>query len=151
MNARDRPRRAWVTLLTRSSYLPGVLLLHYSLLRVKSAYPLIVLVTPSLSVSSVAALRTLNIIVEEVQPLRPLVPVHIVAERFADTWDKLRAFGLDLERAVMVDGDMLLVQNMDDLFEMELPANGAGIAANHGTLVRVRLLSRHIISQTVPL
>jgi hypothetical protein len=132
MRPEDGSRRAWVTLLTRPSYLPGVLVLHYSLQRVKSAYPLIVLITPTLPSSSVAAMRALGIQVEQVEPLRPLVPVSIVAERFADTWDKLRAFGLDLDRAVMIDGDMLLLQNMDDLFDMELPADGTGIAANHG-------------------
>jgi hypothetical protein len=73
--------RSWVTLLTRASYLPGVLLLHYSLQRVKSAYPLVVLVTDSLEPSAIDALRALEVTVVLVEPLLPLVPVNIVAER----------------------------------------------------------------------
>lgn len=89
------PRHAWATLLTRSSYLPGVILLAYSLQRVKSAYPLIVLVTSSLPSESVHALKDLNLKIQYVEPLRPKMQVSIVAERFADTWDKLRVFGLE--------------------------------------------------------
>lgn len=89
------PQRAWVTLLTRSSYLPGVILLAHSLRRVKSAYPLIVLVTESLSPDSMTALKEIELEVRRVEPLRPKTTVSVVAERFADTWDKLRVFGLE--------------------------------------------------------
>lgn len=125
--------RAWVTLLTRASYLPGVLLLHYSLQRVKSAYPLVVIATPSLESSAIDALRALAIDVVPIEPLLPLVPVTVIAERFQDTWSKLRACGLPgYERIGLIDGDMLLFQNMDDLLEAPLPAGWA--AAVHTCL-----------------
>jgi inositol 3-alpha-galactosyltransferase len=143
------PRYAWATLLTRPSYLPGALLLAHSLRRVRSAYPLVVLATPSLPASAVAALTQLGVEVQHVAPLRPAMPVSVVAERFADTWDKLRAFGMegyevptlpslldafaDLtkpQRVVLIDGDMLVLQNMDDLFTLPLPGTD-WIAANH--------------------
>jgi inositol 3-alpha-galactosyltransferase len=125
--------RAWVTLLTRASYLPGVLLLHYSLQRVRSIYPLVVLATPSLEPSAIAALRALSIEIIEVAPLRPAVPVSLIAERFADTWDKLRALGLPgYERVGLIDGDMLLLRNMDDALAAPLPADW--IAAAHACI-----------------
>ncbi|KAG8428751.1 hypothetical protein J3459_002439 [Metarhizium acridum] len=38
--------KAWVTLITNESYLPGLLTLNHSLRTVKSAYPLVALYTP---------------------------------------------------------------------------------------------------------
>jgi inositol 3-alpha-galactosyltransferase len=115
-------RGAWATLLTRASYLPGVILLHYSLQRVKSAYPLLVYITPSLEDSAVNALNRLGIAVIRIKPLLPLVPVNVIASRFEDTWSKLRVFGFEgYDRIGMIDGDMLLFQNMDDVLTMPLP------------------------------
>jgi inositol 3-alpha-galactosyltransferase len=124
---------AWATLLTRASYLPGVILLHHSLKKVGSAYPLIVLYTPSLESTAVDALKALGIELISTEPLRPKVPVSVVAERFADTWDKLRVFELTgYDRLVLIDGDMVLFRSMDDLFDMDLPEGW--IAANHTCL-----------------
>jgi len=126
----DEQKKAWVVLLTRSNYLAATILLHYSLQRLKSKYPLYVLVTPTLPQSSKQALKDAGCPLIEVDVLRPQVEVSVVAERFADTWDKLRAFGLEgFDRVVMLDADMLIMQNMDELFEMELPRDW--IAANH--------------------
>jgi hypothetical protein len=86
--------KAWVVLLTRSNYLAATILLDYSLKRVKSKYPLYVLITPSLPESSVQALKDAGCKIINVDVLRPQVEVSVVAARFADTWDKLRAFGL---------------------------------------------------------
>lgn len=87
--------KAWVVLLTRSNYLAATILLDYSLKRVKSRYPLHVLITPSLPKSSVKALQDAGCDIIKVDVLRPQVEVSVVAARFTDTWDKLRAFGLE--------------------------------------------------------
>ena len=88
-------QKAWVVLLTRSNYLAATILLDYSLKRVKSKYPLHVLVTPTLPQSSVQALKDAGCKIINVDVLRPQVEVSVVAARFTDTWDKLRAFGLE--------------------------------------------------------
>jgi len=126
-----RVNGAYVALLTRDSYLPGVVLLHRSMQRVNSRYPLLVMFTPSLPRASVEVMKALGILTQEIPYLLPREKVSIIAERFADTWTKLRTFEMDqYERVVMIDADMMLLQNMDELFEMNLPNDW--IAANHG-------------------
>jgi hypothetical protein len=85
-------KAAYVTLLTRDSYLPGALTLHYTLKLVQSQYPLVILFTPSLPQRTREALIRRNIQLREIQPLQP-EDGHVLAkddERFADTWSKLR-------------------------------------------------------------
>lgn len=84
---------AYVTLLTRISYLPGVLVLHHGLRAVESKYPLVVMVTPSLPRSARDVLRKQGIKLREVEMLQPEEGVHVLAGhdvRFGDTWTKLR-------------------------------------------------------------
>ncbi|KAL9064766.1 MAG: hypothetical protein Q9161_008655, partial [Pseudevernia consocians] len=79
------PKFAWVTLLTRPSYLPGVI---------------------------------------------TLASTTLIAARFEDTWTKLRAFQLtSYQTCVFLDADITIYKNMDEIFELELPADD-WIAAN---------------------
>jgi len=90
------PGCAYVTLLTKSSYLAGVLVLNHSLRQVDAGYPLVVMVTPSLPEEARGLLRNCAIRTREVASLYPPVQ-HTLADhdsRFADTWTKLRAFEL---------------------------------------------------------
>jgi inositol 3-alpha-galactosyltransferase len=125
---------AWVTLLTRQSYLPGVILLAYSLRKHGSKYPLIVQITESAQ-ESINVLKSEgqdgSLLINIVEPILPARPVNLVAERFADTWTKLRAFQLvEYERVIFLDADILIMQNMDELFNFGLPEDD-WIAANH--------------------
>lgn len=135
--AATSPKRAWVTLLTRASYLPGVITLAYTLRKHASAYPLVVLITPSLPERSLRALELESqhnplVVVHPVEPLLPSGPVTLIAARFEDTWTKLRAFELTTyDRCVFLDADITIYKNMDDVFETPLPAPD-WIAANHG-------------------
>lgn len=85
-------KAAYVTLLTKDSYLPGALTLEQSLKIVQSRYPLVVLVTPTLPTRTRDALSRRKIQFREVQPLQPDNGPAIAGydERFADTWSKLR-------------------------------------------------------------
>lgn len=87
--------RAWVVVLTSSWYLPGVIVLAYSLRKVRSKYSLIVAVTASLSQEAVNALVQFGLDVRLVEPLRPRTKVSVVAHRFEDTWTKLVVFGFE--------------------------------------------------------
>jgi len=86
---------AWIVLLTRPSYLPGVILLGHSLKKVGSKYPLVVAVTPSLPQYAVDALLDSGLQVKNIQPIAPKNRVDVVAERFEDTWTKLAVFGFE--------------------------------------------------------
>lgn len=87
------PNGAYVTLLTKTSYLPGTLVLDYGLRAVDSKYPLVVMITPSLPEEARTVLEKRGIKTREVQTLQPEEGVHSLAAhdvRFADTWTKLR-------------------------------------------------------------
>jgi hypothetical protein len=93
---------AYVTfLLTSPSYLPGILLLAHTLRHptteptARSAYPLIVAVNPALPGDCVKALEKAGVRVRRVEPLVPRGRVTTIAERFVDTWTKLRVWGME--------------------------------------------------------
>ena len=94
------PRRCWTTLVTRSSYIPGALLLAHSLHRHGTEYSLVLLYTPtSLSPQSIELLRVearLNPVLRlrETTHLLPPRKVDVISTRFEDTWTKLRCFSL---------------------------------------------------------
>ena len=90
---------AYVTLLTKSSYLAGVLVLDYSLRAVKAGYPLVVMITPSLPQQARNMLHKRSIRTIEVSSLSPPAR-HTLAShdaRFLDTWTKLRCGGRFVE------------------------------------------------------
>ncbi|WVW83217.1 hypothetical protein I302_105235 [Kwoniella bestiolae CBS 10118] len=113
---------AWVVfLLSTPSYLPGILVLAYTLRKYHSKYPLIVAVNPSLPLDAIRALEGYGLEVRVVQPLIPRGEIHLIAERFVDTWTKAAVFGFDdYDRVCLIDGDMMLRQNMDELFNIPL-------------------------------
>ncbi|KAF8973912.1 nucleotide-diphospho-sugar transferase [Flammula alnicola] len=124
---------AYVTLLTTTSYLAGVLVLDHCLRAVNSKYPLVVMVTPSLPEDVRAVLRKRPIPTREVEWLQPPTgthTLHVHDARFADTWTKLRGFELvEYNRIVLLDSDMIVLKNMDELMFLDLPQDH--IAAVH--------------------
>lgn len=133
------PKIAWVTLVTKASYLPGFVLLAYSLKKHNSKYPLIVLTTASLPDALIPSLEeecslsnSIHLRVSSLAPPSQNLPPSLIAARFADTWTKLRVFELHrhgCEKLVFLDADMLVRRNMDELFDVPLPKNW--LAANH--------------------
>ncbi|KAK8133364.1 nucleotide-diphospho-sugar transferase [Apiospora sp. TS-2023a] len=134
-------RYAYVTLITRASYLAGVVLLADTLRRHGSRHPLIVLYTPKLSADAVRALELeasrQNLILRKCEYLLPPgdTKITLIAQRFEDTWTKLRVFELcvDFDVVCYLDADMAIFnRNMDTIFEKverELPEEWLG--ANH--------------------
>ena len=95
------PSAAYATLLTTPAYLPGVLVLHACLVAVGSKYPLVAMVTPSLSSEARDVVARRGIIIRDIDHLYPTEGTHKLAEhdaRFADTWTKLRYVTLRWER-----------------------------------------------------
>lgn len=112
----------WTTLITNAAYLPGVLTLEYSLRRSGSKYPLVVLYTDSFPPEGHAALDARGILKRHVTYLLPAMHKDYANDvRFYDCWSKLASFSLvEYERVIQLDGDMLVLQNMDELMDLEL-------------------------------
>ncbi|GAA5963268.1 hypothetical protein JCM3765_005782 [Sporobolomyces pararoseus] len=143
--------KAWVTLLTKTSYLQGCLVLHHSLQRVKSKYPLVVFATPELPEEARSILQRKGIRVRDIKYIDPPKQGKELDEhdqRFADTWTKLRCFEMtEYERVVMLDSDMIVTRNMDEL--MDLPLEAGWIAAAHACTCNPKKLS-HYPSDWIP-
>ncbi|KAI0318474.1 nucleotide-diphospho-sugar transferase [Amylostereum chailletii] len=142
---------AFVTLITKDEYLPGALVVHAGMVKVKSKYPFVALVTPTLSEDARGVLERRGVLVHEVSSLIPpdgTKPSDHDA-RFADTWTKLRAFELEeYKRVVMLDSDMLVRRNIDDLMELkDLPDDW--IAAAHACTCNPRGL-KHYPADWIP-
>ncbi|KAG5718848.1 hypothetical protein E4T56_gene6329 [Termitomyces sp. T112] len=144
-------KAAYVTLLTKTSYLAGTLVLDHGLRAVASKYPLVVMVTPSLPLEARDVLRMRGILTREVDSLQPREGSHSLAAhdaRFADTWTKLRGFELiEYDRIVLLDCDMIVLKNMDDLMNIELARDH--IAAVHVCACNPRKL-KHYPADWIP-
>ena len=115
--------KAWAALLTHPSYVVGVRALRASLERVGSAYPLVVAVTDGIGPDDRALLEADGCLLREVEPLRPPsgLPDSYANARFAEVWTKLGVWRLtEFERLVVLDADMLVTQDMDELFDLAL-------------------------------
>lgn len=130
---------AYTTLITKSSYLAGVIVLAYSMQKQGCKYPLVVYYPKSLAESSVKALKNeskrLNLVLRETEMLLPKdnANITLIAERFGDTWTKLRVFDifeLGYEKVCYLDADMIVAKNMDEVFNIELPGQD-WLGANH--------------------
>lgn len=93
----DQTNQVYATLLTNINYLPGVLLLAFSLEKVQSRYALVILVIPGLPKDALAVLEEAKLEVIEVEWLEPRRKGALDGHdaRFADTWTKLAVFGVD--------------------------------------------------------
>ncbi|EPQ60695.1 nucleotide-diphospho-sugar transferase [Gloeophyllum trabeum ATCC 11539] len=145
------PRAAYVSLVTKTEYLPGILVVDHCLKSVGSRYPLVVMVTPTLPEEARNVLARRGIAMREVERLSPRAGSHKLAAhdaRFDDTWTKLRAFSLiEYERVVLMDSDMIVRRNMDELMTLDLPRGW--IAAAHACACNPRKL-KHYPSDWIP-
>jgi glycogenin glucosyltransferase len=113
-------KHAYVTLICNGgSYEPGVEALGRSLHAVRAAAPLVLLATPDVPEEVTARLASTGWEVRRVEPLdNPLHERELLFARFRCTFTKLRAFGLeDIEKAVFLDADTLVLKNIDELFD----------------------------------
>ncbi|KAJ5895200.1 hypothetical protein N7495_006891 [Penicillium taxi] len=135
----SHPKKVWTTLITNTAYLSGLLTLDYSLKKVGSKYPLVVLYTDTFPIEGHQALDSRGILKQHVPYLLPSVSKDYTNDpRFYDCWSKLTPFSLvEYDRVVQLDSDMMVLQNMDELMEIELdPPELAGtgnrvFAASH--------------------
>jgi len=113
-------RCAYVTTLCGGdAYLPGVEVLGRSLLASGTREPRLVMVTADVSVDARDRLRAQGWDIVEVDPIEsPSSETTRLYPRFANTFTKLRAFGLlNASKIVLLDADTVVLRNVDDLFE----------------------------------
>ncbi|KAM3967781.1 uncharacterized protein ACR2FA_011318 isoform 2-T3 [Aphomia sociella] len=115
--------RAWVTLATNDSYGLGALVLVHSLRRVNSAYPSVVLITPSVTEPMRDRLRAVyaEVVIVDVLDSRDAAHLALLQRpELGITFTKIHCWGLtQYEKCVFLDADTLIVQNCDELFERE--------------------------------
>ena len=115
--------RAYVTLLSSKNYLPGVVVLHRSLMVSESRYPLYCMLSVSIDEETEQILEREGI--RCIRLLHSAVTGNInpVGQGFSPwnyTFDKLLIWGLtQFEKIVFLDCDMLILRNIDGLFEHE--------------------------------
>ena len=121
--------KAYITLLSTCSYLPGVIVLHDSVRRTQSLYPFWVAVSSTISQQIIDKLtaRGMNV-------LRLPLPIDIPkafkeeSGHWGNTFDKIHLFGLTkFSKLIYLDSDMIVLKNIDTLFEKaHLSAVAAG-------------------------
>ncbi|KAI5820230.1 nucleotide-diphospho-sugar transferase [Pyronema omphalodes] len=144
--------KAWVTLITNTKYLSGLLTLEYSLRAVGSKYPLVALYTSTFPAEGHAALDARGIQKKEVEYLLPKVDNDYSNDtRFYDCWSKLQPFRLtEYSRVVLLDSDMLVRQNMDELMTMPLDIHGNSVFAAVHACVCNPLKKAHYPTTFIP-
>lgn len=113
----------YVTLLSTDSYLMGVLLLANSLRETQAKYPLLVVCSNAVSDKTKRILTrySLEYIVldEAIQIDTTKYNVAPGYEHWNNTLDKLYVFSLtDYDKVIFLDSDMMVVRNIDHLFDM---------------------------------
>lgn len=100
---------AYATLATTKSFLYGAHLLDYSLKRVGSKYPLIIMVTENLR----------EYLTEDCNyKIIPYYKFNNPVERYVDTINKLQCFTLtEFDRVFFIDADIFVIENLDEIFE----------------------------------
>lgn len=138
-------RYSYVSILSTESYLPGALVLHYSLMRTNPRYPFLLLITPELGagVRDVLSRHRIEYRVLE----KPIANPNRVEKthRWYHNYSTLHIFNLEFEKIVYLDADMLITRNIDELFEKahlsgvisggSLPEHSAWNQFNGGLLV----------------
>ena len=151
-DARRGAGRAYVTVLSTDDYAPGVLALNRSLSRVRSAYPLVTLVGSSVSDSTKQILSRSGIecVLSPQEITLPKEIEQINQGAGHDYWnhtlDKLSIFSLcQFSKLVYLDSDMIVIKNIDELFDAEhmsavvasgsVPGNEDYVTLNSGLMV----------------
>ena len=111
--------RAYITLLSTMNYLPGVITLAKSLQQVNAGPPLIVGLSASLPAEAETLLQSKSMQFFRLPSDSPLPPMPGQTQHhWTNTFDKIYFFGLmQFEKLVYLDSDMIVLDNIDHLFD----------------------------------
>lgn len=109
----------YITLLSTPDYLPGVIGLARSLRATGTSRPLIVALSDGIGPGVEAALERENLPTLHLPPaLRPAGLDGADSHHWNNTFDKLHLFGLvQFRKLVYLDSDMMVLSNIDELFD----------------------------------
>ena len=115
---------AWTTLLTSEDYLQTVLNLQYSLRRVRSEYPLVIIVTDTIFMKVVSTLQANNCNFYVVPDLQRMHDNNDNDSTFrVNMLMKFYSFELtEYSKVCYIDGDSLFLKNCDFIFSYRAPA-----------------------------
>lgn len=111
--------KAYITLLSTFDYLPGVMVLQESLRQVGSSYPLWVAISQRIPEDVETFLEDNGLEVIRV-PKHIEIPSALKEKsgHWGNTFEKLHLFGLtNFEKLVYIDSDMMVLENIDELFD----------------------------------
>jgi len=111
--------KAYITLLSTMNYMPGVITLAKSLKQVQAAVPLIVGLSASIPAEAENLLKSRGIDTLRLPSDSPLPPMPgQIHHHWTHTFDKIHFFGLtQFKKLVYLDSDMMVLNNIDALFE----------------------------------
>lgn len=113
-------KTAYVTTLCNGAgYVPGVEALGRSLDQTGTPHPKVVLHTSDVPFDARERLAEQGWWLREIEPIdNPSPSAGLLFDRFASVFTKLRAWELtEFDKVVLMDADMLVIRNIDDLFE----------------------------------
>lgn len=115
--------KAYITLLSTENYTPGVVALHRSLCAVKAKYPFYCVLSVDVDEKTQWDLEKKGIPcirLKRAAVAHEVVPKCAGMEHWNYTFDKLLVWELtQFEKLVFLDSDMLVLHNVDELFERE--------------------------------
>lgn len=121
--AEKSSRKAFVTMVTSDSYVAGALVLAHSLKETSTAFPIECIVSSNVSHESVGIMRKTFSHVHVVEKLDSASNENLRLlgrPELGSTVTKIQLWTLEhLDKAVYLDADMLVLKNIDDLFERE--------------------------------
>jgi lipopolysaccharide biosynthesis glycosyltransferase len=121
---------AYVWLLMKGdSYLPGLYVSIYSVLRTNPTADLVVMVTNDVSEQARNTLKQLTLNIVEVpyitinsKPLKTKRQQEIYKNWISDSYTKWNLLTLHYEKVLFLDGDTIILRNLDHLFNLNTPA-----------------------------
>ena len=122
---------SYVCAITSEAYYPGVCALAYSLKKVNAQYPLTVVVPDNAEANLFSMIKKLKLRVITMPYVD--IPVEFLndntPERWKHTFFKLQVFNLtEFDKIVFLDLDMIIIRNIDDLFQK---SHMTAVAAGH--------------------
>lgn len=111
-------KKSFLSILTSDNYILGLIVLYYSLLKTKTKYPFLVLLTPNISSKTLSILNT-HSIQYKILETEILNPTNVnKAHRWFRTYSKINIFNqIQFDKIVYLDVDMLVLKNIDSLFD----------------------------------
>ncbi|MFH0804096.1 MAG: glycosyltransferase [Candidatus Zambryskibacteria bacterium] len=118
LSSNKKDNHAFVSIITSDDYLPGLLVLHKSLVDTNTLYPFLVLLTEDVSINIVSILDK-NHIPYKIIKTKISNPTDVDRDhRWFPTYSKLNVFDqTQYDKVVYLDADMLILRNIDELFK----------------------------------